>query len=44
MLVEGQDGVDEDVEEDVKGKDWCSRRGCRTESRGGGGCSTDISV
>ena len=22
------------VEEDVRGKDWCGRRGCRTESRG----------
>ena len=22
------------VEEDVKGKDWCGRRGCRTKSRG----------
>ena len=25
------------AEDDVKGKDWCGRRGCRTESRGGGG-------
>ena len=25
------------AEDDVKGKDWCGRRGCRTESRVGGG-------
>ena len=38
MLVEGQDGGTRTwrrtVEEDVKGKDRCGCRGCRTESRG----------